>query len=109
MKVYLPDHIPALLNKVPEQDQPKGEEEAKFWRAVAYELAQLLKEAASVEEASIEFADFRKAGEQYIWEFAANNLSLPVGNSMNWHGQNTSRWLYAGCILLHNGKVSTHH
>jgi len=109
VKVTLPEHIPGILNLVPEQDQPKGEEEAKFWRCVAYELAYMLKEAGTVDNAEVALNDFRKAGDQYIWEFYVNNLSLPKTDAINWHGQCTSQWLYAGCILLQNGKVSTHH
>jgi hypothetical protein len=52
---------------------------------------------------------FRKSGSQYIAEFFVNDLSKTVGNSFNWHLQNTSQWLYAGCILVADGEVSTHH
>jgi hypothetical protein len=109
MKVSLPEHIPGMLNKVPEDDQPKGEEEAKFWRCVAYELAELMKVASHAQNAQIVLNDLRQAGEQFIWEFCVNDLSLPKTDAINWHGQYTSQWLYAGCILLQNGKVSTHH
>ena len=51
---------------------------------------------------------FRKAGSQLIAEFEMNNRSLPQRNSYNWHGQNTSQWLYAGCILIDNNEVSIH-
>ena len=109
MKVTLPEHIPGMLNGIPEHYQPKGDEEAKFWRCVAYELAQMMKEAGRVENAHCVLNDFRQAGEQFIWEFYVNNLSLPKTDAINWHGQYTSQWLYAGAILLQNGQVSTHH
>jgi hypothetical protein len=51
---------------------------------------------------------FRKAGSQYIAEWAVSDMSKPVENSYNWHGQNTSRWLYAGCLLVQDGRVSIH-
>ena len=109
MKATLPDHLPGILNLVPVEDQPKGEEEAEFWRAVAYEIAQLLSYASSVENGQAFFNDMRQAGTQYIWEFGVNDMSRPKGNSFNFHGQNTSQWLYAGCVLLCGGRVSTHH
>ena len=105
----MPEHISGLLNKVPEKDQPKGEEEAVFWRMVAYELSQLMHESIHATEPQIVFNDMRVAGEQYIWEFFVNDLAKPKTDRVNWHGQNVSQWVYAGCILLQNGRVSTHH
>jgi len=98
-----------MLNRVPENDQPKGEEEGKFWRSVAYELATLLQNAAQAKEPEIVLNEMRVAGSQYIWEFYVNDLACPKGNAMNFHGQNTSQWLYAGCVLLQGGRVSSHH
>ena len=109
MRLKLPEHIPGILNKVPEADQPKGEEEAKFWRSVAFELSELLKNAAHAQDPQIVFNDFRTAGSQYIWEFYVNDLIKPREDKINWHGQNVSQWNYAGCILLQGGKVSLHH
>ena len=109
MKVTIPDHIPGLLNNIPEQDLPNGEEETKFWRDVAYELSQMLKHAASVEQSHVVLNDMRKAGSQYIWEFYVNDLALPKKDSFNWHGQNVSQWLYAGAIVLQDGIGSLHH
>ncbi len=109
MKVRLPQHIPGILNNIPEQSQPKGDEEARFWQSVAYELEHLLREAANAKDPEVVFNDVRVAGEQYIWEFYVNDLAIPRTLALNWHGQNTSQWLYAGCILLQGGRVSTHH
>lgn len=109
MEVKIPSHIPALLNGIPVKDLPTGEEEVKFWRAVAYELSALLVEAGRAVHPQVSFNDFRQAGSQYIWEFAVNDLSRTRKNEINFHGQNTSQWLYAGAILLCDGKVSTHH
>lgn len=108
MEVKLPETIPGMLNKVPVQDQPKGEEEAKFWRSVAYELAELLKSAARVGKPQVVLNDFRQAGSQYIWEFYVNDLAVPRTSEVNWHGQNVSQWDYAGAIVLSNGRVSLH-
>lgn len=49
---------------------------------------------------------------QIIAEFFCNDLAKPDDpNQVNWHGQNVSRWMTAGCILVdgRDGKVSTHH
>lgn len=58
---------------------------------------------------SVGFDTFRQSGNQFIAEFWVNDLVLEKKNQYNWHMQNTSQWLYAGCILLQDGKVSTHH
>ena len=109
MKVRLPGHVPGMLDNVPEDDQPKGEELAKFWNSMAYELSQLIKNASRASEPQVVLNDLRVSGSQYIWEFFVNDLSTPKADAYNWHGQNISQWLYAGCILLQNGSVSTHH
>ena len=36
---------------------------------------------------------------QKICNWSASDNNRPVENSYNFHGQNTSRWLYAGCLL----------
>jgi len=61
---------------------------------------------------------FRKGGgSQWVAEFAVNDLSIPRTNSYNWHCQNVSQWVYAGCILFDERRfkddeeyiISTHH
>jgi hypothetical protein len=55
---------------------------------------------------------WRIAGEpprQWIAEFHVSDLALPAGTAVNLHGQNTSRWRYAGAIVIQDGEVSTHH
>jgi len=61
---------------------------------------------------------FRKGGRgQWVADFSVNNLSIPRSNSYNWHCQNTSQWVYAGCILFDERSfkddpeyvISTHH
>lgn len=109
MKINLPDNISRLLHSIPEQERPQGDEEAKFWNSVAWELNNLIKEAAPLEKAELVFNDVRQSGSQYIWEFYVNDLSRPLTNAMNFHGQFCSQWVYAGCVLLQNGRVSLHH
>ena len=54
---------------------------------------------------------WRIAGSQYIAEFYVNNMKLDEKDEYNWHGQNTSRWLYAGAIVFDetDKRISTHH
>lgn len=54
------------------------------------------------------FAPFRHAGSQNIAEWAVSDHRKQHKEAYNWHGQNTSRWLYAGCLLVDNGRVSIH-
>ena len=107
-KCQLPN-IDSMLKDIPEEDLPQGEELTYFWKSVAWELSQLLKYGLHAREPEIVLTDFRKAGHQYIWEFWVNDLSIPRRSAYNWHGQNTSQWMYAGGIVLQNGSVSTHH
>jgi hypothetical protein len=49
---------------------------------------------------------------QFIVEFATSDTGRTNDPSkLNWHGQNTSQWVYAGAIVvdLNDGRVSTHH
>lgn len=97
----------SILAQIPPEDQPK--DKAAFWFKLAEELSRLMEYSSQAVEPEIVLSEFRKAGSQYIWEFWANDLSLPLSNAHNWHGQNVSRWLYAGAIVLQKGEVSTHH
>ena len=58
---------------------------------------------------NFELSLFEKQGSQYISEFYVNDLKIQKQDTFNWHCQNTSQWLYAGCILIDNNEVSTHH
>lgn len=100
-------HIRELLKEVPPDDRPKDERD--FWLAVAMELGWCLEYASKAECPQVTFGGIQKRGEQYICEFAVSDTVRPSKNEFNWHGQNTSQWLYAGCVLIHNKKVSTHH
>ena len=42
---------------------------------------------------------FDNGGNQRICNWSASDNNRPIENSYNFHGQNTSRWLYAGCLL----------
>jgi hypothetical protein len=57
-------------------------------------------------------AQFRRAGSQHILEFEVFDRARPERDgAYNWHGQNTSQWVYAGCILWddEDNRISTHH
>jgi len=105
--------IPNLWGKnvfagIPPEDMPK--DIAEFWHALAIELADMMRAVANAKEGQVVLNDYRKAGDQYIWEFYVNDLAKDrVPTQVNWHGQNTSQWLYAGGLLLDHGKISLHH
>ena len=42
---------------------------------------------------------FDNGDNQLICNWSASDNNRPNENSYNFHGQNTSRWLYAGCLL----------
>jgi hypothetical protein len=55
-------------------------------------------------------APFRRGGTQMISEFWVNDLTKEDDPSrINFHGQNISRWVYAGAIVVQDGRVTTHH
>jgi len=76
---------------------------------VAVELATMIGYDKEAQKPEIMLSEGRKEGSQYIWEFYVNDLAKPVRDACNFHGQNTSQWLYAGAIVLQNGRVSSHH
>lgn len=52
---------------------------------------------------------FHQSGSQWIANFSLDDTSKPVDVSkINWHGQFTSQWLWAGCILFQDGEFSIH-
>lgn len=97
-----------LLESLPEAEKSKdviGDLQAAY----ASEVCRLLEYAKQAQKPMLSFQPFRKQGEQFISEFAVNDLARPKEEKYNWHGQNTSQWCYAGCILLQDGHISLHH
>ena len=92
---------------------PKEELTDEVYKGICYfyawEVSHLLEMAHSAERPSVSFLPFTKSGNQFIANFWLNDLSILKENSYNFHGQNTSQWKYAGCILYQDGRVSTHH
>jgi len=97
-----------LFNSLPDDQKTEDvSQKLKFW--YEREINFLNEYAKSAQNPSMALLPFFKCGEQYIAEFWVLDLKKPAKNEYNWHLQNTSQWLYAGCILVQNGKVSTHH
>lgn len=55
------------------------------------------------------FYPFQECGSQFIANFGVNDIDLPVEGKINWHGRDTSQWVYAGGMLVQDGRVSLHH
>jgi len=55
------------------------------------------------------FTPFVQHGSQNIAEFTLfDRAKERVDGAINWHGNNTSQWAYAGGLLVQNGRVSVH-
>jgi len=97
-----------LLNSLPVgQKKESVIKDLKYWYEKELEI--LHKFAKNAKKPLIGLLTFTRTGSQFISEFWVNDLSKPKKQEYNWHLQNTSQWLYAGCILVENGRVSTHH
>lgn len=114
MRVTIPEvhkitgQLKEALKGVPEEK--RAEVEIKFWSHLSYELRELLLASTRAQGEAEVFLDMRQAGEQYLWEFSVNDLDKPRDpHSSNWHGQNTSQWVYAGALMVHDDRVSCHH
>ena len=97
-----------LLGSLPEQE--KTEEvigKLKYFYDV--EVDMLNRIAGLAKEPSVTLLPFSRCGGQYIADFNVKDITKPVEDKFNWHLQNTSQWLYAGCILVQDGRVSAHH
>ena len=104
-----PPSIPSvqkMMEIIPEEERPSIE---SFEEALARELAVMASYSSGAKEPYIGLSTGRVAGSQYIFEFEVKDLKIPVKDTINWHGQNTSQWLYAGCILVQRREVTTHH
>ena len=93
-----------------------GSPQHRFIRAVEGELMQCVQYAMedACAQPQIHFSDATDHGDksdQIICEFTVNDMARVRGDSYNWHGQNTSRWCYAGAVVFSKSsdRVSTHH
>lgn len=86
----------------------------QFWFYVANQLLFMLRDATRAQDPAIYLAEAPSVGgsaesPQYIWHFSVSDEAKerdPL--QINWHGQNTSQWVYAGAIVLQDGEVSVH-
>ena len=86
--------------------------EADLRNAYETEVKMMLRYALQAKEPRVILSPFRNAGSQFISEFEVLDLFKDNNpGQMNWHGQNTSQWVYAGCILYDrvDNRVSRHH
>ena len=108
-----------LASLDPEEQAKLKEEESKpewerygCWTlrsAYQWEVTQLVETAMRCEQPQVVMLSFEKWGRQNVANFWVNDLAKPRSDAVNFHGQNISQWSYAGCILVEDGKVSTHH
>ena len=99
--------FPKLLRGLTEEDQELLM--GKLHEYYIWEVFQMKKHAQVAKQPIIYMEGFVKSRSQYIANFWVNDLSILNANAVNWHGQNTSQWKYAGCILVENGRVSCRH
>ena len=74
-----------------------------------WEIEQLKRNSERAKKPKVILRPFRLTGTQFIAEFEVKDLAISETNAYNWHGQNTSQWVYAGCICVQDGVVSAHH
>jgi len=117
VKISIPD-IREELKKIPLWANGKDQCRNQFLGCYYGELSRCISEAMRAAQGEVFFSDLEtpkdRSGEddpkrQYIMEFEVFDRAKPRGNSCNWHGQNTSQWVYAGAIVYQDGRVSTHH
>lgn len=80
--------------------------------AHAEEVKLMLRHALRAKLPKVILHPFHCQGSQHIAEFEVKDLTLTDDpTKMNFHLQNTSQWVYAGCILFdeRDQRVSRHH
>ena len=97
-----------LLESLPEE-QKTNDLIGELRTAYALEVTRLIEYAKQAEKPNIFLQPFTKQGDQFIAVFSVNDLAKPKEEKYNWHGQNMSQWVYAGCICVQDGEVSLHH
>ena len=105
IRISIPD-IQAAVKEIPNTHQKQ------FMHCFQRELAYCVRRALQAPEGVVVFSDMqvpRQPTGQYVMTFEVLDRSRRRTNSYNFHGQNTSQWTYAGCILYQDGSVSTHH
>jgi len=111
IKISIPD-IRAEIKKLPNTRDSDPMCRDQFLQCFRRELSWCVAEALRATEGEVLFSDLQvpsQANGQYSMNFEVFDRSRAQRNAFNFHGQNTSQWLYAGCILYQEGEVSTHH
>ena len=87
------------------------EHKAALRNALQTELLMCIEAAMEAEKPLIIFNAPRQAQNQLITEFEVKDTECTVTPRYNFHGQNVSQWVYAGCVLYdgESGRVSRHH
>jgi len=77
----------------------------------AYELSSMINYSKNINKPQITLQTFIKNGSQWVSDFSVKDLEKEVKDQFNFHFQNTSQWVYAGCILFDekDNSISTHH
>ncbi len=77
----------------------------------AIELSRMLQHAQSAKEPMISLTGPTFRGPQAVINFNVSDKSKPIEDKVNWHGQNTSQWIYAGALVYDqkDGTWSAHH
>ena len=115
VKVTMPQNRWDMVKVLESQpNTPQGSPRAVFMQAIAEELSLCMQYAMedTCLEPSIVFTPANDmGGSQIIAEFSVSDMARANADQYNWHGQNTSRWCYAGAIVYdkEDGKVSRHH
>ena len=100
---------PEEREKLARQEREQSYGRLSLKSAYEWEVTQLVEAAMWCERPQVVMRPFYKVGRQNIAEFWVNDLVKPHADTINFHGQNTSQWVYAGCILVEEGHVSCHH
>ena len=91
-----------------DKQTPEVKEQVK--QAYERELQIMEQTAKHYKKTEMNFFGFDNTGVQSLAHFNVKNLELENNpNAVNFHLQNVSQWVYAGGLLVENGKVSCHH
>jgi len=85
---------------------------AAFAAEIERELLACVQAAQSAVKPKILFRPARVAGDQVLVEFEVFDLDKEYDSrECSWRGQNTSQWVYAGCVLYdeESSEISSHH
>jgi len=111
--------FPVFIGKVPENVLSIKVEDPPTWTCRDKILNSYLRiiqimerefsKAESKKDIFCALTPLQKQGRDYIAYFEISDNSKELRNSYNFHGQNTSRWLFAGALVVgEDGRVSIH-